>query len=225
MILNSRNKRSESRVLVISDLHEPFTLDGYMQFCVDISEKYKCNEVVFIGDILDNHYSSYHETDPDGYSARDELERAKKKIRLWYEVFPSAKVCLGNHDLIPDRKRFTAGLSSAWVRNVGEVINTPNWEFNTSFKIDEVKYIHGTGMKARNRAKKELHSIVQGHYHSESYVEYFVGSKFKIFAMQVGAGIDKNSYAMAYGKDMPKPHINCGVVIGGELGILEYMQL
>ena len=56
-----------SRVLVIGDLHCPFDLDGYLEHCKDIYSRHNCNRVVFIGDIIDNHFSSYHETDPDGF--------------------------------------------------------------------------------------------------------------------------------------------------------------
>ena len=62
----------ESRVLVIGDLHSPFDLDSYFTHCVDVAAKYRDNKVVFIGDVIDNHFSSYHETDPDGMGAGDE---------------------------------------------------------------------------------------------------------------------------------------------------------
>lgn len=214
-----------SRVLVVGDLHFPFDKWGYLEFCIEIKERYNCNEVVFTGDIIDNHYTSFHETDPDGMSANQELECALKKVDLWHRFFPEAKVCIGNHDLIPDRKRFTAGISSKWLKKIDEVLCTPNWDFKEEHEIDNVLYTHGTGRKARNRAKDELISIVQGHYHSESYVEYFVGLERMIFAMQVACGIDRRAYAMAYGKHFKKPHINCGVVIGGRTAILEYMEL
>jgi len=71
----------ERRILIIGDLHEPFSLDGYYQHCVDTYQRWNCNHVVFIGDIIDNHYSSYHETDPDGISAGDELELAINKLQ------------------------------------------------------------------------------------------------------------------------------------------------
>lgn len=213
-------------VLVIGDLHAPFIKFGYLEFCQKIYKKYNCNYVVFIGDIIDNHYSSYHESDPDGMSAGGELLRAKKEISYWYKAFPKAKVCIGNHDLIPNRKAMTSGLSSSWIRTIDEVLDTPNWEFSEEFLIDGNLYVHGTGRKARNRAKKDLVSIIQGHYHSESYCEHFVGNNFKIFAMQVGCGIDRKAYAMAYGRHFDKPHINCGVVLeNGRLPILEYMDL
>lgn len=227
LIMNLRKEKDdENRVLVIGDLHEPFTKYGYLSFCQETYYKYKCNKVVFIGDIIDNHYSSFHETDPDGHSAKAELLKAKSEIAFWYKAFPKAKVCLGNHDLIPNRRAMNSGLSNSWIKTIDEVLETPDWEFSEEFIIDDVTYVHGTARKARKRAQAELTSIVQGHYHSESYIEHFVGKNYKIFAMQVGCGIDRKSYAMAYGRHFNKPHINCGVVLeNGTLPILEYMKL
>ena len=47
-----------NNVLVIGDLHEPFCLDKYLEFCVSKYEQFDCTEVVFIGDCLDNHYEA-----------------------------------------------------------------------------------------------------------------------------------------------------------------------
>lgn len=217
---------TEKRVLIIGDLHAPFIRYGYLEFCQSVYNKYNCNTVVFIGDLIDNHYSSYHETDPDGHSAGVELQKAKAEIANWYRAFPKAKVCVGNHDAIPYRKAMTAGLSSTWIKTIDEVIEVPNWEFAEEFIIDGNMYCHGTGRKARNRAKSDLISVIQGHYHSESYVEHFVGKNYRIFALQVGCGVNDKAYAMAYGRHFNKMHINCGVVLeGGELPILEFMKL
>jgi hypothetical protein len=43
--------------------------------------------------------------------------------------------------------------------------------------------------------------------------------------MQVGCGIDFNSYAMAYAKAGKKPAIGCGVIINGEVAINRMMEL
>ena len=219
-----RHRKPEG-VLVIPDLHAPFLKPGFLDHCLKTKRKYNTKKVIFIGDIVDNHYSSYHETDPDGHSAGEELARAIEMIREWYYHFPKAKVCIGNHDSIPARKAMTAGLSKRWLKSIADVIETPGWDFQMQHIIDDVKYIHGTGQKARSRAKNDLISIVQGHYHSESYIEWYVGPDRKIFAMQLGAGIDRRAYAMAYGRIFKKPHINCGIIIDGELPIIEYMRL
>ena len=74
-------RETETRnVLVIGDLHEPFCLDGYLDWCLEQYETFNCNQVIFIGDILDNHAFSYHEPDVNGDSAGLELEKSIKKI-------------------------------------------------------------------------------------------------------------------------------------------------
>ena len=62
----------KKNVLVVGDLHLPFTLDGYLEHCIKVYKKYNCDTVVFIGDILDLHFTSYHETSTEGYGATQE---------------------------------------------------------------------------------------------------------------------------------------------------------
>lgn len=221
-----KDNNLENRVLVIGDLHEPFCLDGYLEFCLEMQSKYGTNKTVLIGDILDNHASSYHESDVDGDSAGLELEKSIAKIKRWHESFPNSYVCHGNHCALPKRKAQTMGLSSMWIRSMSDVLNTPTWEYAEEFVFDDVMYTHGIGRQARQRSKNDMLSIVQGHWHSKSYIEHFVGLSDHIWAMQVGCGVDRKSYAMAYGKHFDKPHINVGVVLeNGTLPILEYMKL
>ena len=215
----------KKNVLVIGDLHEPFCLDNYLEHCVETYNKYKCDEVVFIGDIIDNHASSYHETDPDGHSAGQELKMAIQRIKQWYQAFPKATVIIGNHDRLIMRKAYSSGLSKMWIKDYAEVLGTPGWNFTESIEIDDVLYIHGEGGTARARVRRDLQSIVQGHLHSQAYIDWCVGAKFKLFGMQVGCGIDHKSYAMAYGKEGPKPAIACGVVLQGEVPINIMMNL
>ena len=201
------------RVLIIGDLHEPFCLDGYLDFCKEQYNKYFCNRVIFIGDIIDNHYSSYHESDADGLGGGDELELAIKKISKWYKAFPDATVIIGNHDRIIMRKAQTGAIPTKWIKSYKEVLEVPNWDFRESLIIDDVLYIHGEGGTARSRMKKDLNSVVQGHLHTQAYCEHLVGSNFKIFGMQVGCGVNAKTYAMAYAKNYGKPAIGCGVVL------------
>ena len=224
-IIKSNKSKSGKNVLVIGDLHEPFCLDNYLEHCVETYNKYKCDEVVFIGDIIDNHASSYHETDPDGHSAGQELKMAIQRIKQWYQAFPKATVIIGNHDRLIMRKAYSSGLSKMWIKDYAEVLGTPGWNFTESIEIDDVLYIHGEGGTARDRVRRDLQSIVQGHLHSQAYIDWCVGAKFKLFGMQVGCGIDHKSYAMAYGKEGPKPAIACGVVLQGEVPINIMMQL
>jgi len=224
----SKNKtvnEGDSRVLVIGDLHEPFCLESYLTFCKKVYKKYDCNQVVFIGDVIDNHYSSYHETDADGLGGGDELEMAINRLQRWYKAFPKAHVTIGNHDRIIARKAQTGGIPKRWIREYSEVLDTPRWKFVERVVIDGVQYIHGEGGTARTKSKADMMSTVQGHLHTQCYTDWAVGMNFRIFGMQVGCGIDHESYAMAYAKAGKKPAIGCGVVIGGKVAINELMEL
>ena len=68
-------------------------------------------------------------------------------------------------------------------------------------------------------------NTVQGHLHTQCYIEHYVGQNFRIFGMQVGCGIDHDSYAMAYAKRGKKPSIACGVVLNGTTPINLLMPL
>lgn len=215
-----------NNVLIIGDLHAPFNLPNYLEFCLEQQKKYKCGKVVFIGDIIDNHFSSYHESDPDGMSAGDELDNAINEIQKYYKVFPKATVIIGNHDRLVYRKAFSGGVSKRWIKEYKEVLKVPNWDFVENLELFNININHGEGGTARTKMKKELQSQIQGHLHSDFYVEYIVGKRFIIFGMQVGCGINNKTYAMAYGKNFKKPAIGCGVLLNnGTLPIIIPMKL
>lgn len=206
-------KEVKGNVLIVGDLHEPFCLDDYLDFCKHQYNKYKCDHVIFIGDVIDSHFSSYHEADPDGMTAGDELVLARKRLSRWHEVFPYADVVIGNHDRIVQRKAFSSGISKYWIKDFKDALGVPTWDFRERFVYNDVQYVHGEGGKARNRAKKDLMSTIQGHYHTECYTEHIVGSRYRIFSSQVGCGVDHKAYAMAYAKNFGKPAIGCMVVL------------
>lgn len=216
---------SRNNVLIIPDLHAPFVREHYLNFCKFIYGKWNCKEVYFLGDLLDNHYASFHETDPDGYSANVELQKAITQLEGFHKAFPVAKVVLGNHDNIPNRKAFNAGISNKWIKGIDEILDFPGWEYSDVFWHNGIMICHGLGRQAHARMKEDMVSVIQGHYHSKSYITYQVGTDRKTFAMQLGCGIDNNTYAMAYGKWYPRQHINVGVLIEGDLPLIEYMDL
>lgn len=222
---------NERRVLVIGDTHFPFVRDGYIDFLKEIYDKYRCNKVVHIGDLIDNHYSSFHDTDPDGMSANEEFIAMRDQITKLATYFPDIEVLTGNHDRIFSRRAFSSGISKRWVKSIKEVLiedglPVEGWNFSESLYMDGVLYVHGEGRKARKRAEKDMVNVVQGHYHSEGYVDHSAGIDKHVWAMQCGCGIDDKAYAFAYAKHFNKSHISCGVVLeNGNLPILEYMKL
>lgn len=215
----------EDNLLVIGDIHEPFSLKGYREFCYEMYIKHNCSSVMFMGDIIDQHYASFHNTDPDGMGGGDELDFAIARIQKWHKLFPDAKVCMGNHDKIILRKAFAAGISKRWIKDFKDVLDV-GWDFQPSFTINGVMYRHGMGQKASPKAGSEMMNVIQGHFHTEAYIQYRVGRGKKIFGAQCPCGIDREAYALAYAEEHPKPAIGCMVVKeSGRLPILEMMDL
>jgi predicted phosphodiesterase len=212
-------------VLVIGDPHEPFTKEGYLEFCRKIQEEYDCGIVVHIGDAVDNHAVSYHEKDPEGMSAGDEFNLALERMKRWYYTFPNVKVCIGNHDALPFRKAFSAGLPKTWLKTYQELLQSPpTWEWDFVHQVNGVIYQHGTGlsgeMAAINAARENRQSTVIGHLHTVMNTRFLASYKDLIFGVTVGCGIDHEKYAFAYGKqNTRKPVVACAVILDGKLPI------
>lgn len=212
-VIQKLREQEISNVLVIGDLHEPFCLDSYLDWCIEQYHTYNCTEIVFIGDVIDNHFSSYHESSADGLGGLDELELAIKRISRWYDAFPKATVIIGNHDRLIMRKAQTSAIPSKWIKSYKEVLEVPKWNFVERYVKDGVQYIHGEGGTARTKCRADMMNTVQGHLHTQAYCEHYVGQKFRVFGLQTGCGINHESYAMAYAKYGKKPAIGCAVIL------------
>lgn len=207
------SKPNTERVLVIGDTHFPFEHPDYLDHCRAVAKFYKTTHTIHIGDEIDNHFASFHETDADGYGGGHELDASIKVLKQYHKAFPHADVIIGNHTRIIERKLNAGGVSKRWMKDLNDVLEVPTWKYNTHRIYDGVLYIHGEGVTARTRALREGRSVVQGHRHTEGYIWYNpVGGK-QIFGMQVGTGIDADAYAFAYAKDHPAPVLSCGVVL------------
>jgi len=206
---------SADSILIIGDTHVPFDLPGYLEFCRDVQEFFNCGKVIQIGDLVDYHASSYHETIPEGWSPKDELDYAKQRIKEWERVFPEVTVTLGSHDLRPHRKMRSGMVANEWLKSFEDVYDTPNWRYVDEYVYQGIKYTHGTTDAWSNLLNSGV-SVVQGHLHTRASVQWHnLGGK-SIFAMQVGCGINDKTYAFEYAKtNTTKSHISCGVVFGG----------
>jgi predicted phosphodiesterase len=213
---------------IIGDTHIPFEHPNYLQFCKDTFEQYSVHKVVHIGDLVDNHAMSYHESDPDGLSAGDEFSLAIERLQEWYESFPVVDWMLGNHDNIPLRRVKSAGLSKHVLRE--NIYGMPTgWKQHESLIMNGVHYSHGIGRAgvngARNNAVANGMSSVMGHLHSFAGVQY-IATPLKItFGMSVGCGVDVDSYAAEYGKYFAnRPTLGCGIVLNEKTAIFVPMD-
>ena len=91
------------------------------------------------------------------------------------------------------RKAQTSLIPSKWIKSYKEVLEVPNWNFVDRLEIDGVQYIHGEAGTARTKCRADMMNTVQGHLHTQCYIEHYVGQNFRVFGMQVGCGINHDS--------------------------------
>ena len=83
----------EKCILVISDQHIPYQHPQMLDFLKGIKRKYKPTRIINIGDELDHHALSFHDSDSDLPSAGDEHRLALKTIKEMEQLFPKMDSC------------------------------------------------------------------------------------------------------------------------------------
>jgi len=208
------------KIGIIGDTHEPVSHPGYLQFCQDIFDAWDCDVFVHIGDLADSQAISFHANNPMCPGPNDEVELTQIAVDKWHEAFPKMRVCIGNHDERVIRLAESVQIPSRFIRNHAEVWNTPDWEYEHDFILDDTYYFHGTGNggihPSWNVAGKMLMPVVMGHIHSAAGINWRANPLRRIFGVDVGCGIDVRAYQFAYGRHIKRrPILSCAVVIDG----------
>lgn len=217
------SKKLKERVLVISDLQEPFGHRDALAFVKAVEKKYQPTRIVQIGDLIDSHSLSFHEHNPDGYSAGDELKETIKSLKKWFKAFPKVDFIEGNHDMRVYRSAFSAGLPRAALKDLHDLLEMPKgWTVQESLEVNGIIYEHGDALKGglngsfRSAVDGNQASTVFGHFHSGAGIRYFANKKRLMFAMNCGTLMDTHSYAAAYGRKFKdKPILGVGLVLEG----------
>jgi hypothetical protein len=209
-------------ILVISDQHFPYNHPDIVRFLAAIKKKYKPDKVVNIGDELDYHAASYHDTDPDLLGAGDELETGRKKMLPMFKLFPEMDLLESNHGSMAFRKAKTSGLPSQVIRPYKEVLGAPKgWKWHDDLVVYgsdgmPIYFCHGKAKDILKLSQSMGMKAVSGHFHENFEVRYW-GNKLGLYwGMIVGCLIDNDSLAFAYNKlNLKRPLIGCGVIING----------
>jgi metallophosphoesterase superfamily enzyme len=85
-------------------MHIPYHHPDTIRFLKAIKKKYKPTRVICVGDEVDKHAMSFHDSDPDLPSAGDELNEAIKYLKQLYKVFPRVDLVDSNHGSMVYRK-------------------------------------------------------------------------------------------------------------------------
>ena len=211
-----------ARVGVIGDSHAPYCLEGYKEFCYETFEAWDVDTIIHIGDLVDHHSLSFHDSEPMLHDVHGEYRSAIDELQGWYDLFPNLTLIEGNHDLIPARHMKKLGMEPRiFMKPLKDIYEMPEgWEIEDQVVIDDVLYHHGhtaSGVNGfRKDAETRMRCTVTGHNHSNFGVSYTATDQELVWGLAVGCGVDVRSMAFAYGKNFAKkPVIGCGVVIDG----------
>lgn len=211
------------KVLVIPDIHAPFMIINGAEFAYEIYKKERCTQVVFLGDIFENHRISRHPKSPEAMGGKEEYRKALKELVKLYKMFPKVKACIGNHDERYYRGLGDLGYCEEMMKTLPELAQSPTgWDWKLRHVIDKVLYIHGTAYSGETPQKtameKNAMSVVLGHIHTAAGIIWKATPNQLMFGMACGCLMDAESYAADYAKlQDKKPIVGVGIVEDGIL--------
>ena len=213
-------------VLIISDTHIPYHAKELMPFLKLLKKKYKPDRVIHIGDEVDKHAMSFHDSDPDLPSAGDELKLYITVIKQLEKMFPKMDLLDSNHGSLVFRRAYKHGIPKAYIKKYNDFLQVgKGWKWHDDLIIDtplgKVYFCHGKTPDILKLATSMGMSCVSGHYHSLMGVRWFGNSLGLYFGLQVGCMIDSKSLAFRYNKvQKARPIIGCSIIYNG-LPIIE----
>jgi len=220
-----------SRVLFISDMHIPYHHPDLIAFLKHLKAKYNPTRIICLGDELDKHALSYHDSDPDLPSAGDELRKSLPVIAELFKMFPTMDIIESNHGSLVWRKAKTFGIPKHYIKSYNDVLGVDGgwkWSFDLTITLPNGQkcYIHhGKSSDVIKLSQQMGMCAIQGHYHESFKVDYWGNPNGLFWAMQCGCLIDDDALAFSYNNvNIKRPVIGTGLIIDSQ-PVLEPMLL
>lgn len=212
------------RILVIGDLHAPYTHPDALKFLQHVRDTYQPDMCIQVGDETDGHAISFHDSDPNLDSAGVELEKAKLVLEEVHSLFPNLLVCDSNHGSLVYRRAKAHGLPVQFIKKYRDILfpehGAPAWSWADAWVLQTplgpVRFQHQVSGDLMINAAHERTSMVIGHFHGKFDINYSASSSALYFGAHAGCLIDAKSMAFAYGKlHKQKPILGCMVITDG----------
>ena len=220
-----------SRILLISDMHIPYHHEDTIAFLTHLKAKYNPTRVICLGDELDKHALSYHDSDPDLPSAGDELKKSLPVIQELFKIFPKMDIIESNHGSLVWRKAKTFGIPKHYIRSYNDVLGVDGgwkWSFDLTVTLPNGQkcYIHhGKTSNVIQLSQQMGMCAVQGHFHESFKIDYWGNPTGLYWGMQAGCLIDDDALAFNYNNvNIKRPVIGTGLIINS-MPVLEPMVL
>lgn len=220
-----------ARILLISDMHIPYHHPDTLEFLQYLVDKYEPTRVICLGDELDKHALSFHDSDPNLPSAGDELKLSLPVIKKLKEMFPVMDILESNHGSLLYRKAHHHGIPKEYLKSYNDVLGVDSdWKWHYDLVVDlpngnKCYLHHGKASNVTKTSQTMSMCAVQGHFHETFKVEYWGNPVALYWAMQCGCLINDKSYAFNYNNvNLKRPIIGTGLIIDSQ-PVLEPMVL
>lgn len=196
-----------SRILVIPDLHFPYCHMDALDFLHKLKKTLNPTRVICLGDELDFHSLSFHDSDADLDSSGKELVLSLGYIDTLHELFPKMDLLESNHGSMAYRKAKHHGMPRYLLKSYNEVlgVSCDDWKWHDQLTItlpngESVAFRHYFGSNVLLASQKMGMSVVQGHAHSSFELRYWQNHQGLHFGITSACLIDDKSLAFAYNK-------------------------
>ena len=212
---------SHKIILVVSDMHLPYQHKDSIKFLKEIKKEFKPDTTISIGDLLDQHALSFHDSSPELYSAGHELDKAKEYVKELESIFPKLIEVDSNHSSMIYRRALKHGLPRAYLKDYGDFLETKKWKWVDDLTLtmsngQRCFFTHGRSADILKVSQTMGMSAVQGHYHTKFVISWWANPDNLFFGMNVGCLIDQKSMAFNYAKNFRTRFIiGCGIIING----------
>jgi len=216
-------------IFCLSDMHHPYAHPDLYPFLKALKAKYlkgissKKIKIVCLGDELDYHASSYHESSTQLPSAGLEHHKAIENIQPLFDLFPTMDLLESNHGSLAYRKANTAGLPPQVLKSYREQITAPRgwrWHFDLTLRSgpSTIYFHHGKSASPGKLSQAMAMCSVQGHFHEKFHVSYWGSPQGLFWDAHIGCLIDWKSMAFAYAKNnIKRPVIGTGIIVDGQM--------
>lgn len=210
-------------ILVIPDQHIPYHHPDMLPFLAAVKEAFPIDLVVNLGDEVDHHALSFHDSDPNLDSAGTELEKAKPVLAALHALFPEQLICSSNHGSLAYRKAKAHGIPVQYLKSYRDVLFPKHgamwWNWASHWRIPtpmgDVMFQHQSPDPTSDAAHHRCNLLV-GHAHGKFEVSYAASPDWLYWGATSGCLIDNNAAAFAYGQHTKKkPIIGCTVILEG----------
>ena len=209
------------RILVISDMHIPYHHKDSIKFLKEIKKEFKPDRIINIGDSIDFHNISMHDSNPDLPSAGDELNLTRKYIKEIETIFPDVTEVDSNHSSLVFRRALKYGMSKQFIKSYGDFLGTKKWKWVDNLTLtmsngQRCFFTHGMSADILKTSQAMGMSAVQGHYHTKFVISWWANPDNLFFGMNVGCLTNQKSMAFEYAKNFKTRFIlGCGIILDG----------